>query len=110
MAPRPDVSGRKSGRSRQTVLEVVRYDRESTMFVVAAGFGPKSDWYINIRSDPRVTVQCGRHKWEMVATFLTPAQAGEELLEYNRHNPFAMGELAGFMGIVWTGARPTCAD
>lgn len=91
-------TGRKTGRVRQTVLEVVRYDRAATTFIVAAGFGSGSDWYRNIRANPRVTVQCGRRRWEMVANFLSPEQAGEELLDYARRHPVAMRELARFMG------------
>lgn len=91
-------TGRKTGRVRQTVLEVVRYDRAATTFIVAAGFGSGSDWYRNICANPRVTVQCGRRRWEMVANFLSPEQAGEELLDYARRHPVAMRELARFMG------------
>lgn len=98
-------TGRKSGRGRQTVLEVVRYDNATTTFVVAAGFGPESDWYRNTRSNPQVTVQCGRHSWEMVTTFLSPEQAGEELLDYARRHPKALRELASFMGYRLDGSQ-----
>jgi deazaflavin-dependent oxidoreductase (nitroreductase family) len=90
--------GRKSGLERKTVLEVVRYDKTTTTFVVAAGFGSESDWYRNIRANPNVTVQCGRWRWEMVANFLTPEQSGDELLDYAHRYPLALRELARFMG------------
>jgi deazaflavin-dependent oxidoreductase (nitroreductase family) len=98
-------SGRKSGRERQTVLEVVRFDREATTFVVTAGFGPGSDWYRNIRANPRVTVHCKRRCWEMVARFLAPEQAGEEMLDYARRHPLALRELAYFMGYHLDGSQ-----
>jgi deazaflavin-dependent oxidoreductase (nitroreductase family) len=91
-------TGRKSGLERRTVLEVVRYDKTTTTFIVAAGFGPESDWYRNIRLHPQVMVQCGRRCWEMVANFVTPEQSGEELLVYARRYPLALRELARFMG------------
>jgi deazaflavin-dependent oxidoreductase (nitroreductase family) len=91
-------TGRKSGRERKTVLEVVRCDMEKSVFVVAAGFGPQSDWYQNLRARPRAVVQCGRRRWEMNAEFLTPEQAGEELLDYGRRHPAALRELIRFMG------------
>jgi len=91
-------TGRKTGRARQTVLEVVRYDRETTTFVVAAGFGTTSDWYRNIRANPHVIVKCGRKRWNMVADFLSSEQAGEELLDYAHRHPLALRELAHFMG------------
>jgi deazaflavin-dependent oxidoreductase (nitroreductase family) len=98
-------SGRKTGRERQTVLEVVRYDKTTTTFIVAAGFGPGSDWYRNIRANPQVTVQCGRQRWAMVARFLPPDQAGEELLDYARRHPRALRELARFMGYRLDGSQ-----
>jgi deazaflavin-dependent oxidoreductase (nitroreductase family) len=55
-------TGRRSGLPRRTVLEVIRYDRESETFVVAAGFGPGSDWYRNVRRDPRGTAQGGENE------------------------------------------------
>jgi deazaflavin-dependent oxidoreductase (nitroreductase family) len=91
-------TGRKSGLERKTVLEVVRYDKKTNTFVVAAGFGNTSDWVRNIRVHPQVTVQCGRRRWEMTARFLTPEQSGEELVDYNRRHPLAMRELVHFMG------------
>jgi len=87
------------------VLEVVRYDRERETLVVAAGFGTGSDWYRNIRENPRVTVECGGRKRDMAATFLTPAQSGEELVDYNKRHPLAMRELAGFMGYRLDGSE-----
>jgi deazaflavin-dependent oxidoreductase (nitroreductase family) len=98
-------TGRKSGLERKTVLEVVRYDKETTTFVVAAGFGPQSDWYRNIRHNPQVIVQCGRRRWEMVANFLTPELSGEELLDYARRHPRALRELASFMGYRLDGSQ-----
>jgi deazaflavin-dependent oxidoreductase (nitroreductase family) len=97
--------GRKSGKKRHTVLEVVRYDKKGPSFTVAAGFGPGSDWYRNIRHNPQVTVQCGRRNWEMIAEFLSPEQAGEALLDYNRRHPTAMRELARFMGYRVDGSQ-----
>jgi deazaflavin-dependent oxidoreductase (nitroreductase family) len=97
--------GRKSGLERQTVLEVVRYDKDKSIFVVAAGFGPQSDWYRNIRTNPQVIVRCARRHWEMTAHFLTPEQAGEELLDYARRHPQALRELARFMGYRLDGSQ-----
>jgi deazaflavin-dependent oxidoreductase (nitroreductase family) len=97
--------GLKSGLLRKTVLEVVDYDRQNTWFIVAAVFGPKSDWYQNILADPKVTVQCGRRVWPMMAEFLPPQEAGDVLLTYARKYPFAMKELAQFMGYRMDGTE-----
>jgi deazaflavin-dependent oxidoreductase (nitroreductase family) len=98
-------TGRKSGRERQAVLEVVRYDQETTTFIVAAGFGPQSDWYRNICVNPQVIVGCGRHRWEMTARLLPPGQAGDEMIDYAQRHPLALGELARFMGYHLDGSQ-----
>jgi deazaflavin-dependent oxidoreductase (nitroreductase family) len=91
-------TGRKTGRERRTALEVVRYDKEKSIFVVAAGFGTRSDWYQNLRARPQAVVQSGGSRWNMRAEFLSPDRAGEELLDYGRRNPLALRELIRFMG------------
>ena len=98
-------TGRKSGMPRQTVLEVVRYDGKTPAFVVAAGFGRTSDWYLNIRKQPKVTLQCGRKSWQMNSRFLTPDESGVELVDYSRRHPLAMRELSQFMGYKLNGTE-----
>jgi len=97
--------GRKSGQERQTVLEVVRYDKATTTFIVAAGFGTESDWYRNVSANPQVTVQCGRKQWKMHARFLPPEESGEEMLNYARRHPMALRELTRFMGYELDGTQ-----
>ena len=46
--------GRKSGRRRQTVLEVVHYDFKTKECIVIAGYGAQSDWYRNIQAHPAI--------------------------------------------------------
>src|SRR5574338_976646 len=91
-------TGRKTGLERQTVLEVVRFDQETSTLTVAAGFGTRSDWYQNIRANQHVVVQFEQKRWPMVAEFLSPVQSGEILLSYARNYPRALKMLAGFLG------------
>ncbi len=49
--------GRRSGVTRQTVLEVV--DADSTSLLVAAAWGERSDWFQNVRADPSVAISSG---------------------------------------------------
>jgi hypothetical protein len=48
--------GRKSGRPRYTVIEVVRHDRASDCYVIASGFGAHTDWFRNIQKNHNVLV------------------------------------------------------
>ncbi len=98
-------TGRKSGKKHRTVLEVIRHDKVTHTFVVAAGFGPKSDWYRNLRVNTQVTICSGRHCWDVVATFLSPEQAGDEMLDYARRHPLALRLLFRFMGLRYDGSQ-----
>lgn len=89
--------GRKSGLSRQVVLEVVDYDPESRRVVVCAGFGPKSQWYQNLLAEPDVSIQLGAKKWDVSARPLTPEQGGEVFQAFCENNP-AEAKFANVLG------------
>jgi deazaflavin-dependent oxidoreductase (nitroreductase family) len=79
--------GRKSGRPRQTVLEVARYDKRRRTYIVAAGWGLGSDWLRNIQQTPRVWVRSGRDRLQAQATILSADGAAQEFRTYLRHHP-----------------------
>ena len=79
--------GRKTGKPRQAVLEVVHTNKETGAYVVASGFGEKSDWYRNIMSHPDVTIQVGRKHMTARVERLGLTEATEIMLDYNRRNP-----------------------
>lgn len=91
-------TGRKSGKTRQTVLEVVRYDKANETYVVAVGFGTRSDWYQNILANPLVTIDSGGHRTQAIAEPLTPEAAEEEFVVYSRRYPGLMKELTRVIG------------
>lgn len=74
--------GRKSGERRYVVLEVLDHPAPDR-FVVASGFGPKAQWFRNIRANPRVRVYAGSH---------APASATARVLD----QPEADGALAAY--------------
>ncbi|MEA4910119.1 MAG: nitroreductase family deazaflavin-dependent oxidoreductase [Anaerolineaceae bacterium] len=90
--------GRKSGRLRQVVLEVVRFDHATHTYYIAVGFGEHSSWYQNILANPHVQVDSAGEHMEGRAEPLSPEQAGQELLDYARRYPLAFRELVHFMG------------
>lgn len=91
-------TGRKSGLPRYTVLEVVRYDRSTNTYYIAAGFGKHSDWYQNILANPHVEVESSGQHNQAIAVPLSPAEAGDELVNYAHRYPAAFKELSRFMG------------
>ncbi|MCU0485368.1 MAG: nitroreductase family deazaflavin-dependent oxidoreductase [Anaerolineales bacterium] len=90
--------GRKSGKLRQAVLEVVHYDHGTGTYVVASGFGEKADWYQNLLAHPNVMIQVKHKRMNVRAERLPQPQAVEILLEYNRLHPTALRSLAWILG------------
>lgn len=80
-------TGRKSGLPRETVLEVVL--KEGSSYIVASGWGPKSDWYLNLLAHPRATIQVGSRVWEVEAQPLEPEECARVLERYARLHPWA---------------------
>jgi deazaflavin-dependent oxidoreductase (nitroreductase family) len=91
-------TGRKSGLPRQVVVEVVRHDKENRAYIVASGFGKKSQWYRNLQKTPHTTIQVGRKKYSVEADFLSPATGADEMADYARRHSVAARNLAQLMG------------
>lgn len=84
--------GRKSGRIRRTVLEVVA--RHPDALYVVAAWGGQAQWLKNVTADPRVRVHIGFERFETVARILDE-EAGQRLLdEYASKHPRAFRNLA----------------
>jgi deazaflavin-dependent oxidoreductase (nitroreductase family) len=91
-------TGRKSGLSREVVLEVVQYWTASNTYVVASAWGAKADWYQNVRHAPEVRIKVGRLSIAAVATPLSTEDSERALLKYAADHPIALRFLSSFMG------------
>ncbi|WP_226925332.1 nitroreductase family deazaflavin-dependent oxidoreductase [Georgenia thermotolerans] len=91
--------GRRTGRRRYVVLEVVL--REPGAVVVAAGYGPTSQWYRNLAADPRVRLWWRRAVGVRGRAELLGAAEGARVLErYRRLHPWRARLLARALGIA----------
>jgi deazaflavin-dependent oxidoreductase (nitroreductase family) len=90
-------TGRTSGLSRQTVVEVVFHDRETDRYIIASGWGEKSDWLLNITQTPQVFVKVKRRSFPATAQRLSVEDAQAALYKYAQKYPVAFGELSKFM-------------
>lgn len=86
--------GRKSGKMRQAVVEVARYDKATDTVYVASGWGKKSDWYRNLLANPEITIQVGWRKMKVTAVPLTPEESGEAMVDYAHRYPTAARVLS----------------
>ena len=100
--------GRKSGRPRETVLEVVHHDTATDTYFIASGWGEKSDWIRNVQKTPTVSVNVGKRHFEAIAKRLSIEQARGTLLASARHRPWCFPILAKL--IVGQCLKPTAED
>ena len=98
-------TGRKSSLPRQAVVEIDDYDPVTDTYLIAAGFGAKSDWYRNIRKTPEVTIQVGNQKMAARAEPLSPQESGEAMLRYARKHPRAARNLTKLIGLDVDGSE-----
>lgn len=102
-------TGRTSGLKRQTVLEVVRHDRTTGVYIIASGWGEKADWLRNIERTPAVTVQSGRERLDANAMRLPVAEAAREFADYTKRHPAAARTIARLLiGERLTGSEEEC--
>jgi deazaflavin-dependent oxidoreductase (nitroreductase family) len=95
--------GRKTGRLRQTVVEVVHYDPTTQECIVISGYGVRSDWYRNIEARPAHEVQVGRQRYQPRQRLLSQKETLAVLQEYQRHHPWGFRELMRLVGYAYDG-------
>jgi deazaflavin-dependent oxidoreductase (nitroreductase family) len=79
--------GRRSGRIRRTVLEVIAYDRATHESVVVSAWGGRSDWYRNIHASPPLAVQSGGDRYQPEFHDLTTDEAEKVFAGFARRHP-----------------------
>jgi deazaflavin-dependent oxidoreductase (nitroreductase family) len=95
--------GRRTRRVHHAVLEVMLYDDARREAVVMSGFGPRSDWLLNVQHGGPASVTIGREHFEVKHRLLDEDCAVQVLRDYERRNrpvrPFiryVLGRLLGW--------------
>ena len=65
-------AGRKTGRRRETVAMVLKYDPQTKEAIICSAWGPNTDWIRNIRARPALQIQIGRRDLHTRATLPLP--------------------------------------
>ncbi len=81
-------TGRRTGRRRQTVLEVVEYRKQGPEVVVANGFGPDCDWVRNIEAVPTEEVTVDSQHFVATHRYLGEEEAAWVMQDYEHRNRF----------------------
>jgi deazaflavin-dependent oxidoreductase (nitroreductase family) len=80
--------GRRSGRRRETVLEVVEYRQNGPEVVVVSAYGRTADWLRNIEATQQAEVVIGRDHFVAAHRILTAEEAIEVIRGYEHRNRF----------------------
>ena len=101
-------TGRKSGKKRRVVLEVVQHDIVNNRYFIASGWGKKSNWYQNILNIPDVRFQIRNQKFNGYATTTDSEKAADVIYDYATRNPDAFSMLS--KRIIGQRLEPTKVD
>jgi len=80
--------GRRTGRRRETVLEILEYRKEGPEAVVMSAFGRDADWLRNIGATPAAEVVIGTQHFIAAHRFLGDEEAVRVIAGYERSNRF----------------------
>jgi deazaflavin-dependent oxidoreductase (nitroreductase family) len=97
--------GRKTGKLRQTVLEVVHYDRATRESAVLSAYGERADWYQNILARPPVEVQTGGSRYAPQYRLLDASERLVALRIYQRRYRRAFQAVMRFLGHPYDGTE-----
>lgn len=89
--------GRKTGNTRQAVLEVVDHDPQSGSWIVASGWGEKANWFRNVMQTPEVLLEVAGSRFPAVARRLPLDEAAAALRGYAHRHPTAFRQLSRLM-------------
>jgi deazaflavin-dependent oxidoreductase (nitroreductase family) len=97
--------GRRSGRWRQVVVEVVVRDPATGVVTVASGYGPTANWYRNLLANPDAEIVLGSRRLAVRARPI-PAEEGAELMvDYARRRPRSARMVARQVGVPVDGSE-----
>lgn len=88
-------TGRKSGETRRTILEVVVDDPDAVY--VAAAWGDEAQWLQNVRAEPVVAFHVGSRRYRTKAELVNPEEARELMERYAALHPKMLERLASYM-------------
>lgn len=92
--------GRLSGLRRETVLEVARLDHETGEVLVFSAWGPRSDWYKNLRAGRALEIRIGHLRFtEPEHRFLSEDERRAVLVAYKEAYPVTWWVLARCLGL-----------
>jgi deazaflavin-dependent oxidoreductase (nitroreductase family) len=92
--------GRYSGKVRQTILAVLRFD-PATKEILTVSAWKGSDWYYNIQAAPALRVDTGRIQYQPEQRTLSPEEITTAFIEYRKQHPIFSRIICRIPGWKW---------
>lgn len=97
------TTGRKSGKPRATMVDVMDYDKAADSYYIEAAYGQRADWVRNIQANPIFDAKVGRRKFRARMTELSAEGAGNLLVRFYREKPAYTRSVMAMVGIKFKG-------
>jgi deazaflavin-dependent oxidoreductase (nitroreductase family) len=97
------TTGRKSGKPRDAMVDVMDYDSATDTYYIEAAYGSRADWVRNIEVHPRFQAQVGRRKFFARLTPLSSEEAGEMMVKFYRAKPAYTRSVMAMVGMKFEG-------
>jgi deazaflavin-dependent oxidoreductase (nitroreductase family) len=94
--------GRKSGKKRFSMVDVLLHDEKTDTYFIEVGFGKRSDWYRNIQAQPNFEAQAGRRKFLATAEALPREKTADVMIEFVRKRPTYAKLVMKLVNITFT--------
>jgi deazaflavin-dependent oxidoreductase (nitroreductase family) len=94
--------GRKSGKKRYSMVDVLVHDKDADTYFIEVGFGKRSDWYRNIQASPVFEAQVGRRKFRATAEELPRERTADVMVDFVRRRPKYAKSVMKMVGITFT--------
>jgi deazaflavin-dependent oxidoreductase (nitroreductase family) len=95
--------GRKSGKPRETMVDVMDCDSATDTYYIEAAYGSRADWVRNIEVHPRFETQVGRRKFFARLAPLSNNEAGELMVKFYRAKPAYTRSVMAMVGMKFEG-------
>ena len=91
--------GRRTGRHYKVVVDIIEHDKIKATYYISAAYGPRSDWYLNLRANPIVQAQVGRREFIVRTTTSPPEVAEDILVKFARRHPRYVRVMMRVIGV-----------
>ncbi len=96
--------GRRSGKVRQTILAILRFDEKSKEIMAISAWSA-SDWYHNIQASPALQVETGFVRYAPAQRDLSPEEIATLFAEYRDKHPIFSRLVCQIPGWKWDSSR-----